>query len=130
MKLRLFRKIFTKKSAIGELSIDGKYFCWTLEDMVRPEGSDKVWGETAIPYGNYQVKLTYSPKFKRITPEILNVPNFKYIRFHIGNFPRNTEGCVLVGEKIGFNKVLRSRKAFENLMAKLKGQDKIELEII
>jgi hypothetical protein len=76
--------------------IDGEYLCDTLEDEVRPEGI-KIYGKTAIPYGVYQVTMSYSPKFERSMPLILNVPNFEGVRIHSGNSVTDTEGCVLVG---------------------------------
>ena len=82
---------------IGELSVDGNYICDTLENRVRPTG-EKVYGETAIPYGTYTVTLSYSNRFKKTMPEILNVPNFSGIRIHCGNSSKDTEGCLLVGK--------------------------------
>ena len=82
---------------IGELSVDGTYICDTLEDRVRPTG-EKVYGETAIPSGTYTVTLSYSNRFKKTMPEILNVPNFSGIRIHCGNSSKDTEGCLLVGK--------------------------------
>ena len=75
MELKLNRIFLGSSATIGELYIDKKYIADTLEDRVRPEG-EKVYGKTAIPEGTYEVKLTYSPRFKKILPEILNVPNF------------------------------------------------------
>ena len=82
---------------IGELSVNNKHLCDTLEDRVRPTG-EKVYGETAIPSGTYTVTLSYSNRFKKTMPEILNVPNFSGIRIHCGNSSKDTEGCLLVGK--------------------------------
>ena len=82
---------------IGELSVGSNYICDTLEDRVRPTG-EKVYGETAIPSGTYTVTLSYSNRFKKTMPEILNVPNFSGIRIHCGNSSKDTEGCLLVGK--------------------------------
>ena len=64
MKLELKRTECGKTCTIGELLVDGKHECWTLEDVVRSDGV-KVYGETAIPAGTYKVDITYSPRFKR-----------------------------------------------------------------
>ena len=73
---------------IGDLYVNNVWFSNTLEDKVRLLNSyeDKVYGETAIPIGRYKVILSYSNRFKRILPEILNVDFFKGIRIHEGNY--------------------------------------------
>ena len=96
MKVTLNPILLTDESTISEMWIDGKYQCDTLEDRVRPN-NEKVYGKTAIPAGIYKIVLSYSPKFKRILPEILNVPMFSGIRIHAGNTAKDTEGCLLVG---------------------------------
>jgi hypothetical protein len=120
MELTLNRIFLGSSATIGELLINDKHLCDTLEDRVRPEG-EKVYGKTAIPEGTYEVKLTHSPRFKKILPEILNVPNFSGIRIHTGNSSKDTEGCILVGTWDGEKEdwVGNSRIAFDELMALL-----------
>lgn len=120
MKITLNRILLGTVATIGEMSVDDEYICDTLEDRVRPTG-EKVYGETAIPAGTYEVKLTYSPKFKQILPEILNVPNFTGIRIHPLNRAEESEGCIGVGEWDGKseNWISNSRVTFNNLMTKL-----------
>lgn len=120
MELKLNRIFLGSSATIGELLINDKHLCDTLEDRVRPEG-EKVYGKTAIPEGTYEVKLTHSPRFKKILPEILNVPNFSGIRIHTGNSSKDTEGCILVGTWDGEKEdwVGNSRIAFDELMALL-----------
>lgn len=85
--------------------IDGKPVCWTLEDEAR---NKKLWGETRIPAGTYQIGLRtvgdhharYAKKYPKVHKgmlEIQNVPNFQYILLHIGNTDKDTAGCILVG---------------------------------
>jgi len=100
MQIQILRKFYTAKSTIGIVSIDGIKCGFSLEDVVRPYRI-KVPGETAIPAGTYAVVLDYSPKFKRIMPHVLAVPYFEGIRIHKGNGPEDTEGCILVGLKMG-----------------------------
>jgi hypothetical protein len=120
MELKLNRIFLGSSATIGELYIDKKYIADTLEDRVRPEG-EKVYGKTAIPEGTYEVKLTYSPRFKKILPEILNVPNFSGIRIHSLNKAEESEGCIGVGEWNGkdTNWISNSRIAFNELMSLL-----------
>lgn len=120
MKLTLNRIFLGSSATIGELLINDKHLCDTLEDRVRPEG-EKVYGKTAIPEGTYEVKLTHSPRFKKILPEILNVPNFSGIRIHTGNSSKDTEGCIIVGTWDGEKEdwVGSSKIAFDKLMSLL-----------
>ncbi len=116
MKLELRRNWLLGDTTIGELYIDEKFECYTLEDQVRTK---KVYGETAIPYGTYPVVLTHSPKFGRTLPLVLYVPEFAGIRIHPGNSNKDTKGCILVGEKIQGKRIYNSKKAFERLYQKL-----------
>lgn len=120
MELTLNRIFLGSSATIGELLVNDKHLCDTLEDRVRPEG-EKVYGKTAIPEGTYEVKLTHSPRFKKILPEILNVPNFSGIRIHTGNSSKDTEGCIIVGTWDGEKEdwVGSSKIAFDELMALL-----------
>jgi hypothetical protein len=61
MKLILKRLHKTDKSTIGELSIDGKFEAYTLEDVER---DTKVFGKTAIPKGTYEVVMTMEHQMK------------------------------------------------------------------
>ena len=128
MELKLNRIFLGSSATIGEWYVDGEHIADTLEDRVRPEG-EKVYGKTAISEGTYEVKLTYSPRFKKILPEILNVPNFSGIRIHSLNKAEESEGCIGVGEWNGkdTNWISNSRKTFDKLMSLLqKAEDKKE----
>ena len=107
---------------IGKLRLDGVYFCDVLEDTVREFGSHgegKIPGNTAIPYGRYEVELTMSARFGRILPHLINVPFFEGIRIHPGNDAVDTHGCILVGRNTVPGKVLDSKATFESLMPHL-----------
>jgi hypothetical protein len=118
MRLLLVRKEFSPESTIGELSIDDVFECFTLEDAVRPV---KIQGKTAIPEGSYEVAITFSNRFQRLLPLLLDVPDFEGVRIHPGNTPRDTEGCILVGTTKGPQPdfIGNSRAAFGILFAKL-----------
>lgn len=125
MKLTLNRILLGKEATIGELLVNNEYQCDTLEDRVRPDG-EKVYGKTAISAGTYEIKLTHSPKFRRILPEILNVPNFTGIRIHPLNRAEESEGCIGVGEWNGkdTNWISNSKKTFDKLFTILENANK------
>jgi hypothetical protein len=81
--------------------------CDTMEDRDRDLRQDmsieeikrlKVYGETAIPVGKYKIKMTYSPKYKRIMPQVLEVKGFDGIRVHSLNQASESLGCIGLGE--------------------------------
>lgn len=102
------RNEYSKKDTVGNLYIDGKLKCFTIEDVCRPEGAVKVKGETAIPFGLYKIGLRHSPKFSPIYKHdmlwIQEVPNFQYILIHPGNTRLDTEGCLIIGDRLGIIK--------------------------
>ena len=114
--MRLDRLSCGPVCTIGELSIDGAFECWTLEDVVRDE---KIPGETAIPSGTYNVIITMSNRFKRELPLLENVPNFTGVRIHPGNTSEDTEGCILVGRGKTDKTVTESKAAFNALYGKI-----------
>lgn len=126
IRLKVARTIKTKNSTIGEMSINGQPFCFTLEDPIR---DTKIAGETAIPAGVYKVIVNMSTRFKKEMPLLLAVPGFEGVRIHTGNYPRDTEGCLLVGMQKGQDCLMSSKLAYDALMAKLKGQTDITIEI-
>lgn len=124
MKVTVKRTFKGPEYTIGKLYIDGEYFCDTLEDTIRKE---KIAGQTAIPAGTYKVKKTYSPRFKTILPEILNVPNFTGVRIHSGNTAKDTDGCLLLGLNKTKGAVINSKNAMNFFMDRTK--DEFEIEI-
>jgi len=126
MVIKIKRLHKTDSSTIGELTIDGKFECYTLEDKEREV---KIKCETAIPKGTYKVIINQSNRFKKLLPLVLNVPNFEGIRIHPGNTNHDTEGCILVGRTRSKDFIGQSRKAFATLFAKMKEAKEITLII-
>lgn len=109
MKLKLKRIAMRDTYTIGKLYVDGQYFCDTLEDRVRDLTKEKkVPGETAIPTGTYDMVVNISPKFKRMLPRLLNVPNFDGILIHRGSTANDSAGCIIVGENKVVGRVINS----------------------
>ena len=98
MKLTLMRIAKKADYTIGKLMVNGTYLCDTMEPTWRDLSKEgKIWGKTAIPEGTYKVFVTKSRKFHRWLPLLWQVPGFEGIRIHWGNYPRDTQGCILVG---------------------------------
>lgn len=127
--LLLIREIFTDISTIGRLFLNGKFFCFTLEDKYRGRGK-KVYGETCIPEGVYWVTFIESPKRGYIVPLLHDVRDFTDIEIHIGNYPKDTLGCILVGLSKGINQIHSSTTAFTRLMAAIGGAKEISISVI
>jgi hypothetical protein len=94
MELILHRRFLGEEYTIGSLSIDGEYFCDTLEDKDRGLTQStpleeirkiKISHETAIPTGIYRVIVNLSPAKKRMLPRLSDVPGFSGILIHRGN---------------------------------------------
>lgn len=139
MQMNLERLQLDPDVTIGALSVDGDFECWILEDTVRevpgkPVSSWKVYAKTAIPYGTYEIDVTYSNRFQKPLPILLNVAGFSGIRIHPGNYPADTEGCLLPGLDRMAKSVGRSRKAFDALFTKIKDAkakgEKITIRIV
>lgn len=142
MKLRLERIYLGENYTIGKLFINNKYFSDTLEDVNRDlnkdgifnNGEKKVYGETCIPYGEYEIELKHSPKFNRVLPRLINVPSFEGILIHRGNTPKDTLGCILIGENKVKGQVINSTSYEVNLVRLMEvailNKEKITIEII
>lgn len=104
MELTLKRNKSFGDATISPLLINGNFECHILEDVIREVpgvvvNQWKVPGKTAIPAGRYRVVLSLSNRFKKVLPEILDVPGFAGIRIHGGNKAADTEGCLITGQR-------------------------------
>ena len=114
MVIRIDRQWKKAEYTISRVFINGNYYgCNALEDTDRGllqsmQLSElqrrKIKGKTAIPRGYYDVRITYSQKYKRNMPLVVDVPAFSGIRLHSGNSAKDTEGCILFGknDKVGW----------------------------
>lgn len=97
------------------------YICDILEDPVRNKITSslnnfvKVFGKTAIPYGTYEIIRSFSNRFNKVLPLLLNVPHYDGVRIHSGNTAEDTDGCLLPGFNKVKGKVVDSRKVFKDL---------------
>lgn len=98
VNLTLSRERITHELIKGELYLNDNYFCDTLESR-----------QKSIPYGKYEITVVRSPRFRRNLPRLIEVPKRSGILIHRGNYVKDTDGCILVGESKG-NAVLNSTK--------------------
>ena len=149
MELRIDRKYKGIDYVISNLYVDGKKFGYVLEDTdrrLRQEMQEatirreKIYGKTAIPYGRYKITLSVkSPRFSEqkfykevcggYLPRLEKVPGFDGVLIHVGNYPKDTEGCLLVGIEKGNDMILKSKSAFKKLYPLLKEADDRNEEI-
>ena len=134
MKILVNRIYNCPTYCISHVYVDGKYVCDAIEDTDRGITKDmptaeiakkKVYGKTAIPRGEYDVKLTFSPKFASRTwgkrysgkvPQIMDVPCFSGVRLHPGNYASDVKGCLAVGYNKVAGQVVQSTQCFYDLM--------------
>jgi hypothetical protein len=132
MKIKMIRSFHSDTTTIGTLFVNNIFECFTLEDAVR---DTKIKRKTAIPEGTYDIKYRevvtpmtekYRKRYKKMGfkyhLELQNVPNYKYVYIHIGNTPKDTEGCILVGDSLNENTktLLKSTQAFTRLYPKIR----------
>jgi hypothetical protein len=156
MNLLLERKYCKEKYTVGRLFIDGVFFSNTLEDKVRDinkngkfdNGEFKVYAETAIPYGEYEITLdVVSPKFSKYQfykevckgklPRLLNVPDFEGVLIHCAEGPKGADllqGCIAVGNNTIKGGLTSCKETFKRLYSILnkanKNNEKITITII
>lgn len=120
MELTVDRLVKTDISTIGNFSVNGTFECYCLEPVDRGLTSEmtlaQIWAikipdKTAIPLGTYGVTKYFSIKNNRTVPLLVNVKGFSYVEIHVGNFPKDTDGCLLLGTEKGTDEVLNSKAA-------------------
>ena len=138
MYIRLIRNQPQGTAITGRLVIDGRYFCNTIERV-----------GYQIPALCYPVRVTHSPRFKRLLPLVCNVPRLPIggtpsnseasnspkgvpypahtmrtgIRFHRGTKPQHSTGCILLPN-------IETENKFTNLLSNTQKHEEIILEVI
>lgn len=127
MNLQVKRHTLTPTSTLGDLYIDGVFFCRTLErpDAAQPD----VEGAVCIPIGKYGGLISYFPHMNEDAPLLTGTEPRTGIFIHVGNYPKDSEGCILVGRSQSRDFVGNSKDAFERLVQKL-GKEAFTVEIV
>ena len=108
MLIHLIRNKPQGNAITGRLVIDGRWFCDTLERV-----------GYQIPALCYHVRVTMSPKFKRLLPLVANVPQRSGIRFHRGTRPEHSTGCILLAKEKEIeltNLILKAQQEHEEII--------------
>ena len=124
-KAILYREKFNDKCILGTLIFDG-FTCVTLE-LPDKENQRDI---SCILEGDYICKKIVSPKFGLVF-QILNVSCRSNVLFHVGNYPNDTHGCILVGLSWGGNNkfITDSRAALDIMTNFLKKEKGFKLKI-
>ena len=134
MELLLDRKWKKDTYTIGIMYVNGQRFSETVEDKDRGLNdkmplaeikAKKIYGQTAIPTGTYEIKLTYSPSFANKAfgkkyggkvPQMMNVKGYEGVRIHPFNTAEESKGCVAVGRNTIKGQVTQSTVYYYKLM--------------
>ena len=116
-------------------------FCYadggTFGDLTTPEGRrfatvERPWlfnrkSISCVPVGEYKCKPRFYHRGGYKAIEVCNVPDRTHILFHIGNFVRNSNGCILINKSFGAINGewcgLSSKTAFSSFMSELGGSN-------
>lgn len=111
----VLKRIFQNdKYTIGKLYLNDSYLCDTLEPP-------KYVNHPCIDKGTYRIGYQYSNKFGRNMPFLLSVNGRVGIMIHPGNYPKDTQGCILVGRNLQKGSVSNSKKTFDNVNSIIQG---------
>lgn len=109
----------------GKMFVNDSFQCYTLE----PAPSSVKIKPYPIPVGAYDLLLNVpSPKYRYrfpysshrgCVPRLVGVPGFDGILIHIGNFVKDTLGCILVGERANLYRLFNSTNAYTALYSKI-----------
>ena len=131
MEIIVTREFKKQGYTIGNLLVDGKWYCNTLEPPLGTEAEMRTAGSRkCIPPGTYKVKLAWSQKFQEQLPRVEEIPpkqgglgglgTRSHILIHAGNTVKDTAGCILVGRNLQVGRVLDSRKTLNMILALIK----------
>lgn len=124
--LRLTRIYNGPEATVGVLSVDGFPRFFTLE----PPWRNNERNVSCIPVGKYWLQRLLHEKFG-LTYILSGVPDRSEIYIHTGNYPHETQGCIIIGNMadVSLQKpcVLESHSAINRLRTLMKERDEIEI---
>jgi len=129
MDFFLNRYFYSSTCTIGVLTNNISFSAFSLEP---PHPSFSSSSPFCISSGLYQFISNFSPKLQYFCPLLLRVPGRSGIRIHVGNFPKDTSGCILIGFGASQNSISHSKKAFSSfidLLSSLSSEEQNFIEI-
>ena len=99
LNFTLYRHTFKEHKTLGVLLLNGEFYGYTLEDVVRPHNI-KIRHKTAINEGHYSLSIKHSNKYKEKRVFLYDVPLFQGIQIHGGNNENDTSGCILAARNL------------------------------
>lgn len=130
-------RAYLPSCTLGTMRVAGVFQCVTIE----PPWLNNERNISCIPEGTYTLRKRVSPIVQRTTRgeysegwEVTNVTGRSFIMLHVGNWVKNTDGCILPGKNFAFTPgdgfmVSNSRLAFDELMKAMEDQDEWILKI-
>jgi hypothetical protein len=128
MKITIKRTHHLHEATLGQLFIEDVKtdLIYTLENPERETDKDN-----RIPSGVYQCKPYSGTKYKDVYI-VENVPGRSAILLHWGNTEKDTQGCILLGNRLGELNgqpaVLESKRCFDRFRS-IVGKNEFTLEI-
>jgi hypothetical protein len=117
--MRLIRDDQDDIRTLGTMFYGEERLCETLELPWR----DNYRGISCIPEGAYECRIGHSPFRGYPVYWLQDVPGRSDVQIHIGNFPKDIRGCILVGTERGTDMVVHSKIAFNKFMERMGGKD-------
>lgn len=129
--IKRFKEIIN--GTIGEFTfLDGDYELlkgYTLE----PAGEDTMISglNRRIPQGNYSVDYCRTPRFNTSLPRLYNndINQSRYILIHHGNYPHDTDGSIIIGDRYSDTGLFNSNITLQKLL-RIANYENFEVVII
>lgn len=127
MNITLRRYSYVADGIFGRFYDDANnILCSTLEHAFVQPGGNYL---PIIPPGAYTCQRRLSPKFGYDVFEVLDVPGHDYVEIHIGDWNKDSDGCILLGSSSDGSRIYESAKAFKAFMDLQSGVNEFSLVV-
>lgn len=127
MHLTLTRFLYRPDGIFGRLCDDSNHqVAVTLEHAYGDPDSGFI---PKVPPGTYTCVRYDSPERGYQVWMLQDVPGASYIEMHIGNFNKDSKGCILLGTATVEGMIINSQVAFHSFMDLTKDETTLTLEV-